>query len=330
MAQLNFDATQVAPDAGRECVPEDWYDLQVTGSEIKATNGSAGPGAQLVLEVSVISGKFANRKMWQRFNINNPNAEAVRIGYAQLSAICHAVDVLQLAESQQLHGIPFKGKVKIRKGGVRPEGGNYDDQNEIAVYKHRTDPQPTNTVANAPALPGAAAAMPGGGAPSWAAQPAAAAPVAAPAAAGAPTWAGQPAAPAAAPVAAAVPVAAAAPAAAAPATWTPPAGGADAQWANGSPTQPAAAAPAAAAAAPAQPDHPAVAAAQAAQPPFVAQPTVSGAPAGAAPIAVEQGAIPATAIQNAAPNVGAAPVAEGTPSWAAGGAPAAETPSWAK
>jgi hypothetical protein len=318
MAGLNFDATNVAPDAGREVVPEDWYDLQVTGSEIKPTNGEKGPGAQLVAEITVISGKYANRKMWSRFNVQNPNPEAVRIGYAQLSALCHAVGVLQVADSQQLHGIPFKGKVKIRKGGVRPEGGNYDDQNEVSVYKHASDPQPTNTVANAPSLPGAATA---GGTPSWAAQPAAAAPVAAaPAAGAAPSWAA-PAAPA---------PAAAAPVAAAPvaAQQAAPAGAPG--WANGQPTQPAAA-PAAQAAAPAQPDHPAVAAAQAAQPPFVMAQAAAPVAAAATPTApVQAPTVASTPAPGFAPAQAAAPAAEAAPSWAQQAAPAGQTPSWAQ
>lgn len=326
MAQLNFDASQIAPDAGREPVPEDWYDLMVTNSEIKPTNGEKGPGAQLVAEITVQSGKYVNRKMWSRFNIQNPNPEAVRIGYAQLSALCHAVGVLQLGDSQQLHGIAFKGKVKIRKGGANPQGGNYDDSNEISVYKHASDPQPTNTVANAPALPGAA---PAGGTPSWAANPAAGAPAAQAPAAGAPSWA---AAPAAAAPAAAAQVAQAPAAVQQPAVSAQPAAAPAASWANNVPTQPAAAAPAAQAA-PAQPDHPAVAAAQAAQPPFVAQPTVAAAPAapaGAAPTVAAQVATPATAIPNAAQNAGAAPAEAAPPSWAGAASTPAAPPSWAQ
>src|SRR4051812_8845847 len=106
MAQLNFDASQVAPDTGAVTVPAGWYNVQMDESEIKPT--SKGDGAYLQCRFSILDGQFQNRKLFSRFNIRNPNPVAAEIGFKQLSAVAHAVGVLQVNDSQQLHGRPLK------------------------------------------------------------------------------------------------------------------------------------------------------------------------------------------------------------------------------
>lgn len=54
-----------------------------------------GTGEYLQLEFEIIEGEYRNRKVWTRLNINNPNPDAVRMAQADLSAICHAVNVIQ-------------------------------------------------------------------------------------------------------------------------------------------------------------------------------------------------------------------------------------------
>jgi hypothetical protein len=316
MTQLNFDATQHQPSSF-EPMPLDWYDLLVSGSEIKPT--SKGDGMRLNLEITVQSGRFMGRKMFQGYNIQNPNSEAVRISMGQLSALAHAVGVLQVQDSTQLHGIPFKGRLKVRK--AEPNSG-YDDQNELTACKPASDPQPTNTVAAQPQVGG----MPGGAAPSWSApgagfgaQPAG---QAAPAGFGMQPQAQQQPqqfAPQQQPQQFAPQAQAAQPAQAAP-------GGMPAQpWQNGAPTQPQ---PAAAQQAqqPAQPDHPAVAAAQQQQPSFI-QPQQ----AAAQPVAQQPSLAPANAQPQAQPNAQSPAPGTAQPSWAQGASAApAQTPSWAQ
>jgi Protein of unknown function (DUF669) len=291
--QLNFDASNVAPDAGRDTVPADWYDVQVSASEIVPTKD--GSGKRLRIQARILSGNFAGRILFHAFNIVNNSAEAVRISMAQLSALAHAVGVLQVQDSEQLHGIPLKVKVKIRKGN-----DDYpDDQNEITVFKPASDPQPTNMNANAPRVGG----MPSGAAPSWA--PAAGAPQGF-----APAQAAQP-----------QQFAQQAPQAQPAQSWQAPAG--QQAWANGAPQQPQAHPAQAAQHAPAVADHPAVAAAQQAQPAFVQQPVQQPvqqvAPQQAAPL--QQPQVAAQPVQQAAPaqswQQAAAPGQTGNaPSWA--------------
>jgi hypothetical protein len=129
MAQLNFDATQVEPDTGFDTVPAGWYNVMMDESDLKPTKD--GHGTYLQARFNILDGQYKGRKLFTRLNIRNANAQAQEIALRQLSAIGHAVGVLHIADSQQLHGIPLKVKVKIRKGD-----DNYEDQNEIISYKN--------------------------------------------------------------------------------------------------------------------------------------------------------------------------------------------------
>lgn len=211
MAQLNFDARQVAPATGFETVPPGWYNVIVDESEMKPTKAEGG--AYLKVRYSILDGQYAGRKLFGNINLQNANPQAVEIGLKQLSALAHAVGVLMVADSQQLHNIPLKIKVKVRKDTT----GQYEDQNEVQQWKNINEPvegaaPAAGAAAFAPPA-GAPAGFPGAAAPP--AQPWAQPPSAAPAAA-APAWGAPPAAAPAAPAAAAPPSWSAPPAAAAP------------------------------------------------------------------------------------------------------------------
>lgn len=156
MAQLNFDASQVAPSEALEAIPAGWYNAQMTASEMKPT--ADGTGAYLQAEFTVLSGDYAGRKLFDRINLQNKNPVAVEIGYKTLSAICHAVGVIQVQDSQQLHGRPLQLKVSLRAAGPGADGKHYEASNEVKGYK---------------GMDGAGVPMagaPAGGAPSWAPQ----------------------------------------------------------------------------------------------------------------------------------------------------------------
>jgi hypothetical protein len=137
MAQLNFDARTVAPAEAPEAIPAGWYNARVTNSEMKPT--SDGSGAYLQLELTILDGEFANRKLFDRINLQNKNPVATEIGYRQLSAVCHATGVIQVQDSQQLHGIPLKVKVSLRPAGPGADGKHYDASNEVKGYKNIAD-----------------------------------------------------------------------------------------------------------------------------------------------------------------------------------------------
>ncbi len=172
MAQLNqsFDASQVDPTPIFELLPAGDYLVMIVDSEMKATK--AATGEYLNLSLQVLDGPFKDRLVFDRLNLVNPNAKAVEIAQRQLSQICHAVNVLRVNDSAELHDKPLVATLKVRK---RPD---YADSNEVAGYK------PANGVAT-PA-PVARTASP---APAATARPAPAAQAQAPTNGARPPWA---------------------------------------------------------------------------------------------------------------------------------------------
>lgn len=151
MVQLNFNATTVKPNTALEPIPTGIYDVMITKSEQKPTK--SGTGSYIELEMTVQGGEFSGRKVFDRLNTNNPNETAVTIAYATLSAICHVTGRLQIQETSQLHGVPFKAVVKKVPRDDRPDTMT----NEVAGYKDINGNDPGFAGQNA-----------GGGAPNWA------------------------------------------------------------------------------------------------------------------------------------------------------------------
>lgn len=211
MAQLNFDASQVAPSVAPEAKPAGWYPCMMTASEMKPTKDAKG--AYLECELTILAPpEYAGQKFFDRLNLQNNNPQAVEIAYKTLSAICHATGVIQVNDSAVLHNRPLQVKVSLRPAGVGADGKQHDATNEVKGYKALDGAVP-QAVAHAPGIPPAppAYAAPAYAPPLAYVAPAAPAPVAA-----APAWAPPPAPPAA-PVYAPPPAAAVAPAPVAPA-----------------------------------------------------------------------------------------------------------------
>lgn len=154
MANLVFDATQVAPQESFTPIPAGIYIAQAIDSEVKPLK--SGNGQALNLTFEVLDGQFKGRKVFSRLNIQHTNQQAEQIGQKQLSQLCHAAGVLKVNDSAQLHQRPVRIKVKIRKD----ETGQYGDQNEIAAFESVGNVVPTTAPSGAfvPAPPAAPAA----------------------------------------------------------------------------------------------------------------------------------------------------------------------------
>lgn len=139
MAQFTFDATQVAPSSAPEAVPDNWYVVRITNSTFKPT--SSKNGHYLEIENTILEGKFAGSKIFDRLNLDNPNPMAKEIAYRELSSYCHAIGIMQIQDTQQLHNIPFRVRVvKVPGQPKKDAGGNivgqHDPSNEIKARKH--------------------------------------------------------------------------------------------------------------------------------------------------------------------------------------------------
>jgi hypothetical protein len=126
----NFDARQVEPSVGfsGEPIPAGQYRAQIVKSEWKANKAGSGRYCEFVFEI--LTGDQKGRRIWSRLNLENPNAQAVSMARAELSAICHAVGVMSPKAPQQLFNIPLVIGVKVVARKDKP--GEYS--NAIGEY----------------------------------------------------------------------------------------------------------------------------------------------------------------------------------------------------
>jgi hypothetical protein len=127
MPAIEFNADEVEPRSGFDPLPPGKYKAVITESEEKQTK--KGDGSYMQFTFEVIDGDHKGRKLWARLNLNNPNDQAVGIARSELSAICRAVNVKQLKDTQQLHDLPMVIKVSAKKddqGEVRNEIKGYE------------------------------------------------------------------------------------------------------------------------------------------------------------------------------------------------------------
>ena len=127
--KLEFNADDVeVVDEDFSVLPSGEYPVIVEDSEFRETK--AGDGHYLFLQLSVIDGHGKNRKLFDRLNLDNPNAQAVEISKKQLASLCRAVGKQKISDSGELHDIPVVARVEIRKGS-----NGYQDSNDIKGYK---------------------------------------------------------------------------------------------------------------------------------------------------------------------------------------------------
>ncbi|MBF0093947.1 MAG: DUF669 domain-containing protein [Alphaproteobacteria bacterium] len=169
MANLgaNFDATGVEPNKPFEVLPPAKYVVQIVSSEMRVTKD--GMGQYLCLELDVLEGEFAGRKLFDRLNLVNNNVQTVEIAQRTLSAICHATGRMQVQDSEELHLIPMLADVR-----VQPPKNGYGERNSVHYL-------PLNGAASVPHTPSKTAAKPATSSPQSAAPVAQPRPTAAPA-----------------------------------------------------------------------------------------------------------------------------------------------------
>ncbi len=90
--QMNFNASEVEPATGFKPLPNGEYQVIVDKAEEKPTK--RGDGVQMVATLRVVDGQYANRTLFYRINLANPNPKCVEIGRAELSALCRATGVM--------------------------------------------------------------------------------------------------------------------------------------------------------------------------------------------------------------------------------------------
>ena len=142
MTKLNFNAETYEPE-DFDLLPVGDYLAAITESEIRTTR--SGTGTYLELRYTVLDGEHKGRHVWQRITITNASDKAVAMGQHELWEVCHALGVMQLNDSSELHDIPVEVPVRIEKGS-----GDYGDQNVIGRFQAPGQTQPSDSTPDVP------------------------------------------------------------------------------------------------------------------------------------------------------------------------------------
>jgi hypothetical protein len=108
----------------------------------------------------ILDGQYKGRRVWENLNIQHTNEDTQRIAQSQLSALCHAVNVIKLEDTAALHFKPVKIKVVVREAQ-----GQYQASNNIKGYESAGGAIPSFAPVSEPAP---AASAPASKAPAWA------------------------------------------------------------------------------------------------------------------------------------------------------------------
>ena len=128
MAQFNFDASQVAPQQSVGPLPAGTYLAHIIESDVQPLKSGNGEGLKLTFEI--IDGQFKGRKVYENLNIRHTSEDTQRIAQSQLSALCHAVNVIKLMDTAALHFKPVRINVTVREAV-----GQYKASNNIKGYE---------------------------------------------------------------------------------------------------------------------------------------------------------------------------------------------------
>ena len=121
-----FDATQHETQTAFDPLPAGWYNVAITGSSTFLTK--AGTEC-LKLELTVLDGDHANRKLWDNLNLWHTNPEAVRIAQTTLATICTAIGRLRVGDTEELHNQPMQAKVSVETDAT------YGSRNSVKGYR---------------------------------------------------------------------------------------------------------------------------------------------------------------------------------------------------
>lgn len=126
-------------------VPDGAYNVVVEKAELADTRSG---GKMIKVQLSVIDGPHANRKIFNQFNIDNANAQAVQIGLGQLKGMMKAFghpNPNKLTSTQELVGLKGVARVKVE------EDPGYGPQARIKSYAALAGSGPVTGQAGAPA-----------------------------------------------------------------------------------------------------------------------------------------------------------------------------------
>ncbi len=122
-----------------EVLPAGTYTVKIAASDWKATK--SGNGKYLQFEMVVCDGEYKDRKIYDRFNLDNPSKEAVRIARGQFASLREAVGIRNPKDSSELMNVRFQVVVKCVPRNDRPGEMSNEIQRYIKRGQAQTTPQ---------------------------------------------------------------------------------------------------------------------------------------------------------------------------------------------
>ena len=149
----DFDAESI-PIPSYEPIPAGWYAAEIDAAKVQDNNKNTGK--LLYLEYVALNEPYAGRRVFQRINLSNPNAQAVEIGQRELAALSMACGITSLRDSAELLQKQIDIKLKVKKDEGR------EPENAVVGYRPLTDAAPAaSKPAAAKSKPAAAPSTPG-------------------------------------------------------------------------------------------------------------------------------------------------------------------------
>lgn len=132
---FRFNAAAVEPTAPMGAVPAGTYNVQLDEVKLIPVKSDASQ-SQYELAFVIIDGPYKGRKGWIYLNIHNPDEQKRAMAQADLSAICRAVNVIEIDDMGQLLGRPMTCDFKLVKGTEQYP----DDKNKLRNFKPYAGP----------------------------------------------------------------------------------------------------------------------------------------------------------------------------------------------
>lgn len=147
---IDFDADEVIANSNDfDLLPAGEYQLQIVDTSV--ADNKRGTGKILKLVIEVVSGPYAERKIWENINFKNDNPTAQKIAQEQLAFLSKALGFAQPPRnSEEYRFKTFTAKVGISKDKT----GQYSDSNKVnfkSALKKGGQPPAAKAAASAPA-----------------------------------------------------------------------------------------------------------------------------------------------------------------------------------
>lgn len=111
-------------------LPNGIYKLEIETSEIKETSNGNGTVLK-VTNVVVEPEEYKGHKLFNNYNLENESAQAQEIGQKQFAALCRAIGVAEVEDSEELHFRAYTAKIAL---GRPSKDGQYPARAEIKRY----------------------------------------------------------------------------------------------------------------------------------------------------------------------------------------------------